>query len=82
MTFFEDIHKKIALSVPASTLENEYKKSERMLKVYAVEGNEDMLNKTMYKHGLVEYARLFQLTAEYRELKRKELMKYGKVYRA
>lgn len=80
MKFFEDIHKKLALRLPASALEDEYKKSERMLKVYASEGNEDALNKMMYKHGLVEYARLFQLTDEYRELKRKELMKHGKVY--
>lgn len=81
MKFFEEIHKKIALRVPSSTLEDAYKKSERMLRVYATEGNEDALNKMMYKHGLVEYALLFQLTDEYRELKRKEFMKHGKVYR-
>lgn len=71
MKFFSKEQKELALKVDRWRLNNVYEETERELHIVAVRGDDRMLKETMAEHQLVEYALLYQLTPEYKEIIKK-----------
>lgn len=64
--FFTDYQKSLACKLSKGELRKKYKDSEKELKQVAKTGNEIDLAKVMKKHGIYEYAMLYQKTPEFR----------------
>lgn len=64
--FFTSKHVSLASTKSRSELKREYKKSEKELKQVAKTGNEIALSRVMKRHGVIEYAMLYQKTPNFK----------------
>lgn len=75
MKFFSKEQKDLALKTSSDSLFRLYLMSEKKLVQAASQGNIDELKEHMERHRLFEYARLYQFTPEYKQIKQKEKRK-------
>lgn len=72
IAFFDKRHKVWAINTPVDWVVKEYEKSERALKRYAMNGDNEKLVEEMRNHNNLEYIMLYQMTPEFKErMKRK-----------